>query len=114
MTMYYVSSNIGNNDNAGTSECAPLASAGLRAALSATAPRRTPWAVESRALGRGALSFDRSRAQLRVPATVRPRTSIGLRLAFARTSFGDVTSGKIRLNVVMVAEASRNRARRTA
>ena len=35
MTTYYVSSNIGNNDNAGTSESAPLAS--LRAALSATA-----------------------------------------------------------------------------
>ena len=111
MSTHYVSSNIGNNDNAGTSESAPLA--GFRAALSDTAPRRTPWAVASRALGPGGLSFDRSRAQLRVPA-VRPHTSKGLRLAFARTSFGGVTSGKIRLNVIMVAEASRNSARRIA
>ena len=48
MTTYYVSSNIGNNDNAGTSESAHLA--GFRAALSAIAPCRTPWAVASRAL----------------------------------------------------------------
>ena len=43
MTKYYVSSNIGNNVNAGASESAPVAN--VRAAVSDTAAGHTPRAA---------------------------------------------------------------------